>query len=86
MEKTHPYKEGDMVYDLKHRETFAFSEEFDGYRARMFPELLRMATAEERFDYQQKKLVKAEQRAAVGTDRIQPQMAQMKCTMRDGPP
>lgn len=67
MEKTHPYKEGDLVYDLKHRETFAFSEEFDGYRARRFPELLRMATEEERVAYEQKRRGMAAQQAIVGT-------------------
>lgn len=53
-EKPHPYTDGDLVYDLKHREVFTFSEEYDGVLARAFPERLRVATEDERVAYLRK--------------------------------
>lgn len=43
----HNYQEGQLVYDTKHKEFFAFDDESSGFLAERYPDRLRPATEKE---------------------------------------
>lgn len=47
----HDFNNGDIVRDIEHNETFVFEDRVDGFRAQTNPDKLRLATEEEKKEF-----------------------------------